>query len=239
MKTSTPRSPFLALLLAPLALPGCGPVEEEAGALGNGAFYYGCISAQDPSCFGQTANEDVTLPFPPEIAFGGTFTLAYGSSAGVGYSAARVAPVSADWFQSGAEQTFTALRVGDSWFVAFTGAGSVLDFGRVTVIPIASITIAPAMQAPVLVHWGPTPLPMPDTPGTTHAFAAIAHDRRGNALACCDGGRAAGHEPPANAGRRRVGRLAESSTARRRRRSDCRGRRHRARRHGDRRSRWR
>src|SRR5580658_435817 len=99
------------LVVAALGLWGCyfvaEPVREEEGALGNGDFFYTCVSPQDPAC---AANEQPA--FPSEIAFGGRFGLTY--SGGL-----TVQPASTNWLlQDGTDGSFSALRVGQPWVLA-------------------------------------------------------------------------------------------------------------------------
>jgi hypothetical protein len=171
-------------LAALLAVAACGPIEEEEGALGNGDFYYLCGGLQDQACPPpQTAESeaDETLPFPPEIALGGTFGVSYGNGNWLLGTHGTVEQVSGDWIASaGSSGNFTAERVGNPWLIALDGDGGLLDLLEVNVVPVASITVGPARQ-PIYILF--TPPAMADVAGTTHAYAATALDAHGSPLA--------------------------------------------------------
>lgn len=173
------------LLVAALAFTACGPIEEEEGALGNGDFYYACTGLQDPACPPpQTAEQesDQTLPFPSEIALGGTFGLSYGSGSWLLGTSGNVEQVSSDWISSDvAGGSFTARRVGEPWVIALDADGGLVDMLQLTIVPAAAITVGPARQ-PIYLIWTPPP-PMPYVAGTTHTYAATALDANGSPLA--------------------------------------------------------
>jgi hypothetical protein len=153
-----------------LALGACStaPDESKAGTLGNGAFSYECINAQDPSCPDPAALAPQT--FPSAIAFGGRFSLAYTPTDATAYPNVTIQAVSTDFFVSDGN-VFGALRVGTPWFIAYAQDGTVLDLTYVTVDPIASLQVADTLRS------------APDLPGTTHTFGATAQGALGQPLA--------------------------------------------------------
>ena len=174
-----------ALLFAALALTACGPVEEEEGVLGNGSFYYQCVSWQDPSCAAVNSIQLGTpaqLPFPSEIALGSHFAMAYEAQGA--WTDSNVQAASRDWlpYASGGGY-FTAARAGTAWVVALDSDGGLQDMLSLTIVPVASITIGTAKPPVSLLQFGPMPLPMSGVAGTTYTFAATALDDDGNALA--------------------------------------------------------
>jgi hypothetical protein len=192
LETTPAHRAFLAVALA---LTACGPppgeIEEQEGTLGNGAFFYYCVSWQDPACAAVEAlDPDTTLPFPSTIAYGGTFQLAYGPSE-VGLNGQPYqpdwgdelpAPVSSDWLVAADAGVFTATRAGRPWMVVVDDDGGLKDMLPVDVAPISSITFHPAKPAPPMYATGPTPAAGPNVVGGMLTMAATARDASGDPM---------------------------------------------------------
>jgi hypothetical protein len=163
-----------SLVLAAFALTACGPIEEEEGALGNGDFFYNCVSWQDPSCAAATSLEpSESLPFPSKIAFGASFGLGYGQGGWWGPSF-YVQPASSDWLPYDAPAGYyTAERVGQPWVVAsvvsIVGGSAESPSDTVTVEYVAGGTAA--LYAWTSTAQGATTLTVPGGSSTDDAGA--------------------------------------------------------------------